>query len=116
MFVAKFAQVNSDKFESDKNGNMPFIGEVLAGKATASLINGTMFLRNGLKPQTLYACENVIEDYNGTPQVRVQIISEVSIVEFLSLKTVLGTGKLVRGVDDANKAVSDYEIGIDAEA
>lgn len=96
MFVAKFAQVSSDKFTSDKNGNMPFIGEVLAGKAKASLINGTMFLRNGFAPNKLYACENVVEDYEGTPQVRVQIISEVSVLEFMQLRTALGTGQLVR--------------------
>jgi len=43
MFVAKFQQVNSAKFNTDKNGNFPYIGEIIAGKATGSIINGTMF-------------------------------------------------------------------------
>lgn len=103
MFVAKFAQVQADstKFNSDKNGNMPFIGEVLAGKATATLVNGTMFVRNGLLPNKLYACENVVEDYTDesgttTKQTRVQIIAEVSVVEYPQLRTVLGAGVLDR--------------------
>ena len=50
MFIAKFQQVNSIKFDADKNNNMPFIGEVLAGTATGTIINGTMFQREGLKP------------------------------------------------------------------
>ena len=35
MFVAKFQQVTSSKFNADKNGNMPFIGKILAGTARA---------------------------------------------------------------------------------
>lgn len=109
MFVAKFAQVNSDKFESDRHGNMPFIGEVLAGTAKGTLINGTMFQLNGLKAGVLYACENVIEDYEGKPQVRVQIISEISILDFIALKKECGPAKLVR-------TEATVEENVDAEA
>lgn len=88
MFIAKFTQVNADstKFEADKNGNMPFIGELLAGKSRGTLYNGTMFEQNNLKPNTLYVCENIDEEYEGKPQVRVQIISEISVMEFIALK------------------------------
>ena len=88
MFIAKFTQVqaNSERFEADKNGNMPFIGELLAGKSRGTLINGTMFEQNSLKPNTLYVCENIDEEYEGKPQVRVQVISEITVMEFIALK------------------------------
>jgi hypothetical protein len=110
MFVAKFNQVTSDKFEADKNTNMPFIGEVLAGTANGTIINGTMFQRNGLKPQTLYACENYIDEKyptlkDGRPNNQVRIIAEVSIVEFISLRTVLGAPKVSLGTVEATEAV-----------
>lgn len=92
MFVAKFNQVQADsaKFTADKNTAMPFIGEVLAGKATGTLINGTLFVRNGYQANKLYACENVVEIYEGNPQVRVQIISEISVLDYVALKPTLG--------------------------
>ena len=89
MFVAKFQQVTSDKFKSDKNGQKPFIGEIMAGSSDGSIINGTMFQRDGLKPNTLYACENFI-DAEHPDSVQTRIVSEVSIVEYMSLKPVLG--------------------------
>ena len=88
MFVAKFQQVQSDKFKSDKNGQKPFIGEVLAGTSHGSIINGTMFQRDGLLPNKLYACENYKEE--GFDGVQTRIISEVSVIEFMSLRTALG--------------------------
>jgi hypothetical protein len=94
MFVAKFSQTNGEPFSSDKNGNMPFIGEVLAGKAKGTLINGTMFHREGLQPNKLYACENVEEEYEGRKQIRVRIIAEVSVIDYPQLRTALGAGKL----------------------
>lgn len=104
MFVAKFNQVNSDRFTADKNGQMPFIGEVLAGTASGTIINGTMFQRNGLKAQTLYACENFVDEaYPDNQQVR--IVSEVSVVEFISLRTVLGAPKVSLGVTASDEAV-----------
>jgi hypothetical protein len=110
MFVAKFNQVTSDKFSTDKNGQLPFIGEVLAGTASGTIINGTMFQRNGLKPQTLYACENFIdEEYptlqDGRPNNQVRIVAEVSIVEFISLRTVLGAPKTAFSTVEATEEV-----------
>lgn len=100
MFVAKFNQVTSDKFSADKNGNMPFIGEVLAGQARGTVVNGTMFQREGLQPNKLYACENTI-DPQYPDNVQVKIISEISIVEFMGLRTHLGEGKYVGSAESA---------------
>ena len=94
MFVAKFQQVNSTKFSQDKNGNFPFIGEIIAGRATGSLINGTMFSREGLEPNKAYLCQNVIEEYEGTEQVRTTVISAVSLLELKPLMDQLGAGVL----------------------
>tara|TARA_R110000822_G_scaffold51650_3_gene134231 strand:+ start:1054 stop:1359 length:306 start_codon:yes stop_codon:yes gene_type:complete len=93
MFLAKFQQVNSDKFESDKNGNMPFIGEVIAGKATGTIYNGTMFAREGLEPNKVYMCDNHIDEaYPKNVQTR--IISVVSLLELAELSTQLGKANL----------------------
>ncbi len=94
MFLAKFQQVTGDQFATDKNGNKPFIGELIAGIATGSIINGTMFLRDGLQPNKLYACDNVIEEYEGKEQVRTRVLSEVSLLEVAPLVTQLGSPEL----------------------
>jgi hypothetical protein len=92
MFVAKFTQTTGEPFNADKNNNFPFIGEVLAGSAKGTLINGTMFIRNGMEPNKLYACENFVDpDYPTNQQVR--MIAEVSVKDFLSLRTELGAPK-----------------------
>lgn len=92
MFIAKFQQVNSEKFIADKNGNMPFIGEVLAGKATATLMNGTMFQREGLEPNKLYLCDNTYnEEYDN---MDTNVISVVSLLEYTELRTKLGKASI----------------------
>jgi len=93
MFLAKFQQVNSDKFKADKNSNMPYIGEVIAGKATGTIYNGTMFQRENLQENRIYLCDNHIdEDYPDNVQTR--IISEVSLLELTALRTQLGAPSL----------------------
>ena len=94
MFVAKFQQVTSAKFNDDKNGNKPFIGEILAGTATGSIMNGTMFKREGLEPNKAYLCQNVHEEYEGQDQVRTTVISAVSLLELKPLMDQLGRGVL----------------------
>lgn len=94
MFIAKFQQVNSTKFSQDKNNEFPFIGEVLAGRATGTIINGTMFNREGLMPNKAYLCQNVIEEYEGKNQVRTTVISSVSLLELKPLMDQLGKGIL----------------------
>lgn len=103
MFIAKYTQVSadSDVFEADKNGNLPYIGENLAGVCTGSIINGTMFEREGLVAGANYACENYIEEYEGVKQVRVQIIDRVTILDFVPLRKALGApvNKIVKKAD-----------------
>jgi len=94
MFVAKFQQVNSTKFSQDKNDEFPFIGEVIAGKATGTIINGTMFKREGLEPNKAYLCQNITEEYEGKDQVRTSVISAVSLLELKPLMEQLGTASL----------------------
>jgi hypothetical protein len=91
MFIAKFQLVNNknDKFTADKNGNLPFIGTVLAGTSKGSIINGTMFEQQGLKENVLYACENSV-DPEYPDNVRTEIVSEVSLLEYSKLRTQLG--------------------------
>lgn len=94
MFVATFSQMNSDKIEGDTNGNKPYIGDVVAGKSRGTFINGTIFQNEGLESKALYLCENIDEEYEGKPQVRVQVIAKVSVLEFMQLKKELGAPKL----------------------
>jgi len=94
MFVAKFQQVNSTKFSQDKNDEFPFIGEVIAGRATGTIINGTMFKREGLEPNRAYLCQNLTEEYQGKDQVRTAVISAVSLLELKPLMDQLGKATL----------------------
>lgn len=91
MFIAKFQEVTSTKFKADKNQNMPFIGELIAGRATGTVMNGTMFKREGLLPNKAYLCQNVEEDYEGSVQISTKVISEVSLLELQPLMTQLGS-------------------------
>ena len=91
MFVATFQQVSSDKFKADKNGEMPFIGKLVAGPAKATLVNGTVFKTQNYLPNRLYVCQNVsttLED--GRTVQNVDIIAEVSAVELPALSAQLG--------------------------
>lgn len=93
-FIAKFSQTTGNPFKSDKNGQMPFIGTVLAGTANGTLINGTMFSREGLEANTLYLCENSVDEAYPT-NTRVDIICKVSALEFMDMRAKLGAGKTV---------------------
>lgn len=95
MFVATFQQVSSDKFKADKNGEMPFIGKLVAGKAKATLVNGSVFKTQNYIPNRLYACQNVttiLED--GRTVQNVDIIAEVSVTELPALTAQLGAPML----------------------
>ena len=102
MFVCKFSQTTGAPFTEDKNGNLPYIGEVLAGKAKATLINGTMFKRESLQLNKLYACENVEEEYvnpdtgETTMQTRVLVLDQISALDYPDYRTKLGKGILDR--------------------
>jgi len=111
MFVATFNQMNSDKIEADTNGNKPYIGDVVAGKSRGTFINGTIFQNEGLESKALYLCDNVDEMYEGKPQVRVQVIAKVSVLEFMQLKKELGAPKL----EIAEKVEATVEETVDFE-
>lgn len=94
MFVAKFNATSGAPFTSDKNGNFPFIGTVVAGKAKGSIINGTIFQREALKPNQLYLCDNSVDpEYPDNQQTNV--IGEVTVMEFIQLGTQLGAPSVV---------------------
>ena len=93
MFLAKFQQVTSDKFNSDKNGAMPFIGEVIAGKSKGTIYNGTMFSREQLKINRVYLCDNHV-DKAYPDNVQTRVIAEVSLLELQPLRTQLGEAVL----------------------
>ena len=99
MFAAKFSQVSptSEVFEADKNLEMPFIGTVIAGIARGTLVNGTIFKREGYKPNAVYLCSNSEEEYDGEKRIVTNIISEVTNpLDILSLSERLGEGVLLR--------------------
>ena len=105
MFIAKFNQTTSATFNADKNGQKPFIGDVLAGIANATLINGTMFLREGLEPNVPYLCENTVEELDGGKLVyKTNVIGKVSLMEYPDLRSKLGAGKLELKEPELEKA------------
>lgn len=103
MFIASFTEANSiDKitgkeiFPRDKNQNHSFIGQVSAGTAYGTLINGTLWKRGGYKANQLYLCKNVTETYEGKPQINTEIISEVSPLDLINALATLGEGRLIK--------------------
>lgn len=96
MFVAKFNRTSGEPFVADKNGNYPVIGTVTAGTATGSLMNGTMFQREGLEENQLYLCDNSI-DPEYPDNIQTQVIGKVSVMEFVELRTKFGAPKITVG-------------------
>lgn len=111
MFVAKFQTVSgSDSFKPNKNGKLPNIGTILAGIATASIIDGTIFEREKLEENVAYLCENYIDEaYPEYPSVRV--IGKVSMLELLQFRKELGEGRLHRATatEEATAAVATVD-------
>lgn len=100
MFIAKFTATSGAPFNADKNGAYPLIGNVMAGTAKGTIFNGTMFIREGLKVNELYLCDNFI-DPEYPENIQVKVISKVNVLEFMELKPVLGEAKVVRTTVDA---------------
>lgn len=95
MFLATFEQVTSEKFIADKNGEMPFIGKVVAGKSKATLFNGTVFKQQQYKPKRAYLCQNEqVTLADGRKVWNVDIIAEVSAIEIPALRGELGAPML----------------------
>lgn len=109
MFVAVFNQVSpNSRFEADKNGEYPFLGRVLAGKAKGTIINGTIFNSNDYKEGVAYLCDNTEQEYNGTKQIRTEVIMPVSVTDLPALIEAYGKPELnivkqpVAAVDSAD--------------
>lgn len=115
MFIAKFSPTSGAPFTADKNGVYPVIGTVIAGTATGTIINGTMFQREGLKTGKLYACENHI-DPKYPDNVQTTVLSEVSLLELMELRAQLGAPKLLvaTNVEETAEAARQLEDAIDA--
>ena len=116
MFIATFAQVNSNKFTADKNGEMPFIGKLIAGKSSATLINGSVFKHSNYEPNKLYACQNVTADVtlaDGSVKTvtNCEIICTVSVTELPALVKELGAAHFIAAVAVEENADA---IGIEA--
>ena len=91
LFIATFAQVDSDKFTADRHEVMPYIGTVRAGTAKGSLVNGTIFEMNDYKEGQTYLCQNgTWVDNEGQSWVTTEIITEVSTIEFIQASKELG--------------------------
>lgn len=118
MFIAKFSVVDNTngKFTPDKHTRLPLIGDVLAGTARATILNGTIAHREGIESNQMYLCENVNREYTDPdtgevrPQVDVKIIAKVSVLEYAALRRELGTGVLVRATTTANAAVVEQPL------
>jgi hypothetical protein len=115
VFVATFQQVNSDKFKTDKNGEMPFIGNVRAGVAKATLMNGSVFKQSNYIPNKLYLCQNTkvtLED--GRTVLNTEIIEVVSGLELPEYVKAYGQPKLELSVAEANEIIQTEEVGAEA--
>lgn len=122
MFLAKFniADNKNSKFNADHNDNLPYIGTLIAGTATSSLINGTIFEREGYIAGSMYACINVDRAYtnpetNETVTVTdVVVLQPVSLLEFNELSKQLGAPKLIVKAKDDVKVVGSKKASIEA--
>lgn len=101
MFVATFTTVNNvnGHFDTDKNGNLPMIGTVRAGKARGTIINGSVFETQGYKANKAYLCQNTpFTAGDGTVYQNTEIIQELSLVDMISASKELGAPQLVEAV------------------
>tara|TARA_R110000796_G_scaffold194819_1_gene311175 strand:+ start:422 stop:778 length:357 start_codon:yes stop_codon:yes gene_type:complete len=96
-FLATFSQTNNTEiFSADINGNVPFIGKVLAGTSTGSIINGTMFQAENLVANTAYLCYNEQLEYKGKMITHCRVITQVNSGEIPALMSQLGVGRVVK--------------------
>lgn len=115
LFVAKFSEVDNvnGKFKADKNGNLPFIGEVVAGTAVATLLNGSQARTRGIEPHQLYLCENTKSEFvnPNTGEVQegdeVTVIAKVSTLELIQLRKELGSPRFVRNTQEDSEDVEE---------
>ena len=98
MFVAVFDVVNNknNKFETDKNGNLPFIGSLKAGVAKSLIVNGSVFKEQKRIPQRGYLCQNIertyVDETTGETKtsIDVDIVQVLTAMDMIDLKDRLG--------------------------
>ena len=95
-FIAKFSQATGENFNADSNGNKPYIGKVLAGEATGSIINGTIFKADGMATDLMYACKNeiVVSKKDGKTYTNTVMLQVIEFELFLKLEASMPAGKL----------------------
>jgi len=97
-FIATFEPVNNKngKFTEDSEGNVPLIGNVLAGTALGTLIDHKQFYKNGRSTDHAYMCKNEawVAD-NGNTYQAVRIIKPVSDELVLKAESLLSPAKVV---------------------
>ena len=110
MFIARFNQVSpeSKSFKENKKGLLPFIGTVVAGTATATIIDGSIFKSEGLTTGQLYLCDNGVREYEGAELPTVMVIGALTTMESITvLKELgLGTGRVIIA-KQAAKSIKD---------
>lgn len=111
-FIAKFAQVSEEStFTADKNGNLPYIGKLLAGKAHTTIVNGTIFEREELKANKPYlcTCEPAMDSdgeqmttTDGDPMYNVVFVDEVGVRDLIAMSKECGKPVLLNRKEKAN--------------
>ena len=95
MFIARFNQVSqeSKSFKENKAGFLPFIGTVVAGTATATIIDGSIFGSEGLKVNgQLYLCENGTREYEGKEYATVVVVGPLTTMESIMARKEFSLG------------------------
>ena len=97
MFIAKFNQASSNakNINPNRHGQMPYMGTVLAGIATTSIVDAVIFENGNNQPGALYLCENGEREYEGKVYPTLEIVSAVTAIEYMSIRKELGAGKRV---------------------
>jgi hypothetical protein len=97
MFIAKFNQASSNakNINPNRHGQMPYMGTVLAGIATTSIVDAVIFENGNNEPGKLYLCENGEREFEGKVYPTLEIVSAVSAMEYMSIRKELGAGRRV---------------------
>jgi hypothetical protein len=100
MFIAKFNQASSNakNITPNRHGQMPYMGTVLAGIATTSIVDAVIFENGNNQAGSLYLCENGEREYEGKIYPTLEIVSPVTAIEYLTFRKELGAGRRVSAV------------------
>lgn len=99
-FALKFSQTSGNPFIMDKNGNYPYIGTIIAGKAKSTIMNGTIFQREKLSTDKVYLATTrevkfTRDDGTENLQHEIVIISPMSPLEVIDAVDKLGVAQFI---------------------